>query len=502
MDLIGLPGRGLLALLILALLGLVWLAFLALPWFVLLITALRRRERAAAARRAAIPAMLGSLAMLSILFLISFDQPDWSLRLLGAAVLLAIVCSVWCAARARQDGRPRAFLDLPPAFSIASWLLLAALLAGLLFLNHMRPVWVEDRGVRGLGYGQRRHFTLSPDGKELLTCETPRAEARIYDLSSGKVLGAVGMHDRPVVWAEYSPDGQRVVTASEDHTARVWERQDGKAVYLFDRHCKAALTASFSPDGLRIVSVGPGDPCYVWEAASGKLLFELGTGKDGFRLARFSPRGDVIATGTPSQACLWDARTGQQVRQIQLTPAHRAYVDDPSVVHLAFSPDGTRLLAAWDDIGGDNGWGMWDVESGQELTRIPRPQVCGMPPVDYSPDGSLIVAVAPDGRMALWDARSFELLDELPLDRSLYGHSVRFLPCGRRLLVSDNMRLYVLVRQREAGPRGLLPYAIPAALIGAAFMISALYDAWRFPRAMPGVAVGKAAESATDHPAG
>ena len=37
-------------------------------------------------------------------------------------------------------------------------------------------------------------------------------------------------HDSYVYSAQFSPDGQRVVTASDDKTARVWDAATGKAL--------------------------------------------------------------------------------------------------------------------------------------------------------------------------------------------------------------------------------------------------------------------------------
>ena len=43
-------------------------------------------------------------------------------------------------------------------------------------------------------------------------------------------------HNGPVTSAAYSPDGQRIVTASIDAIAKVWEAQTGQELMTFKGH--------------------------------------------------------------------------------------------------------------------------------------------------------------------------------------------------------------------------------------------------------------------------
>ena len=47
--------------------------------------------------------------------------------------------------------------------------------------------------------------------------------ARVWDAATGKALSEPMKHDAAVFSAQFSPDGQRVVTASSAKTARVWD---------------------------------------------------------------------------------------------------------------------------------------------------------------------------------------------------------------------------------------------------------------------------------------
>ena len=65
-------------------------------------------------------------------------------------------------------------------------------------------------------------------------------------------------HLDPVDYVIFSPDGQRIVTGSDDQTARVWEAASGQELLTLKGHSSRILCVAFSPDGQRIVT-GSGD---------------------------------------------------------------------------------------------------------------------------------------------------------------------------------------------------------------------------------------------------
>jgi WD40 repeat protein len=52
----------------------------------------------------------------------------------------------------------------------------------------------------------------------------------------------------------FSPDGQRIVTASADKTARLWNAANGQLLAKLEGHTARVNRAVFSPDGQRIVT--------------------------------------------------------------------------------------------------------------------------------------------------------------------------------------------------------------------------------------------------------
>jgi WD40 repeat protein len=72
---------------------------------------------------------------------------------------------------------------------------------------------------------------------------TPTVEAQA---ESGKLLATFKGHTGGVNSAVFSPDGRRVLTASEDK-ARLWEAESGKLLAAFKGYY--VNSAVFSPDG-------------------------------------------------------------------------------------------------------------------------------------------------------------------------------------------------------------------------------------------------------------
>jgi len=81
-------------------------------------------------------------------------------------------------------------------------------------------------------------------------------------------------HNKGVFSAQFSPDGQRVVTASLDGTARRWDAASGKPLGEPMKHEAEVWSAQFSPDGQRVVTASADHTARLWDAASGKAIGE------------------------------------------------------------------------------------------------------------------------------------------------------------------------------------------------------------------------------------
>ena len=96
----------------------------------------------------------------------------------------------------------------------------------------------------------------------------------MWEAASGRELLTLTGHSDWIISVAFSPDGQRIVTASEDQTAKVWDAASGTNLLTLRGHTSEIMSVAFSPDGQRIVTGSSDKTAKVWDAASGKELHQ------------------------------------------------------------------------------------------------------------------------------------------------------------------------------------------------------------------------------------
>ena len=149
--------------------------------------------------------------------------------------------------------------------------------------------------------------------RETASLPRPKTAASIWNAKTGKLLNTVN-HEW-VLSAAFSPDGSRIVTASEDKTARIWDAKTGELILQVARIRDQVNFAEFSrPDGARIVTASSDKKARIWNANTGELLKELDGHDSSLRGAAFSPDGARVVTASDDNtARVWNAGTGEVI---------------------------------------------------------------------------------------------------------------------------------------------------------------------------------------------
>jgi len=247
--------------------------------------------------------------------------------------------------------------------------------------------WVTFVGHRS----SVRKAAFSPDGTRVVTASDDHT-ARVWEVSTGRPVTPPLPH-RGVVWAAaFSPDGTRVVTASDDQTARVWDAVTGAPATPPLEHQGEVWTAVFSPDGTQVVTAGADHTARLWDATAGNPVAPLLEHQDTVCTAAFSPDGTRVVTASDDHtARVWEVSTGRPV-----TPPLR---HQGGVRMAAFSADGLRVVTASDDHTAR----VWEVSTGRPVTSPLEHQrdVLG---AAFCADGTRVVTASLDKTARVWDA--------------------------------------------------------------------------------------------------
>jgi WD40 repeat protein len=144
-------------------------------------------------------------------------------------------------------------------------------------------VWNAANGafVRTLPHADKvAHVAFSPNSRYLVTCcESPgtlfERYAQIWQVATGKPQGVKLRHGEGVLYADFSPDSRRVVTASDDNTAAIWDVLTGNLLLPPLQHPFALTEARFSANGRWIVTACLNNEIgcsRVWDAQTGEPL--------------------------------------------------------------------------------------------------------------------------------------------------------------------------------------------------------------------------------------
>lgn len=273
--------------------------------------------------------------------------------------------------------------------------------------DHVARIWNmltrEEIAKVGDKEGALTCAILSPDGSRVVTASNA-GTIRIFGVNDGKSIFKMKGHSESVTRAIFSPDARFVAAASSDTTASIWDAQTGKLLRKLEGHSAPIQWISYSFDGESVVTASEDGTARIWNAATGEVRFVL-RGHSGWTMqAEFSRDGTKVAVRAWGPSRVWNAKTGEPISQLSGFSNLAA--------SIAFSHDGTQVLMA----GMDGQVFVYDADTGRILLTLNGHQHRVNSAV-FSPDGSMIITASDDRTVIIWDAKTGARIGDL------IGHS-------------------------------------------------------------------------------
>jgi len=270
----------------------------------------------------------------------------------------------------------------------------------------------------------------------------------VWDTKTGSLLaGPFKGHSDSVTAVCFARGGLNIISCSLDRTIRLWDSSSGHCL-IVQSLSHAAQTLVVSRDGKHVVSGGEGGTVQIRDADTLETVRELSKGhKDSVTCVAFSPNNKHVASvsGSHRTVHLWDAETGQFIRQLK---EHTL-----GVTSVVFLEDNKHVVSG----SHDSTIIVYDIATGKMVGEPLKGHTAAVVALTASPDGRLIASASWDRTIRFWSTTTREAVG-----RPLYGHaewvrSISFSPDSARLVSGGDDRVIRMWNVAEGPPYTSLP---------------------------------------------
>ncbi|KAH6989847.1 hypothetical protein EDB80DRAFT_587431, partial [Ilyonectria destructans] len=270
------------------------------------------------------------------------------------------------------------------------------------------------------GHSNKVHsVAFSPDSQRLASASYDKT-VKVWNAATGHCQATLEGHSSGVMSVAFSPSGERLASASYNKTVKIWNITTGHCQTTLEGHSHTIRSVAFSTDSQHLASASDDKTVKVWDAATGHCQATLEGHSNWVQSVAFSPDGQrLISASLDKTVKVWNAATDHCQATLE---GHSS-----GVMSVAFSPSGERLASA----SYDKTVKIWNITTGHCQTTL-EGHSHTIQSVAFSPDSQRLASASDDKTVKIWDATTGHCQATLHVGRRLY--TVRFDATGARLL--------------------------------------------------------------------
>ena len=223
------------------------------------------------------------------------------------------------------------------------------------------------------------------------------------------IIKKLKYHKDKVLTVEYSPNGECLISGSEDKTMKLYNILTNEVIINIEAHYAGVKNVGFFNNGNKLISAGD-KSIKIWnlEGIQEKILL----GHHSYILSfDVSPNNIYLASGSYEKYFrLWDINKGKEINSVK---GH-----DKSVVTVSISPD-NKLIASGSM---DHTIKIWELET-QQLIHTFEGHTGNILCLKFSNSGDFLLSASIDKKLTLWDIKNKSFII------SYVGHDKGILSC-------------------------------------------------------------------------
>jgi len=247
-------------------------------------------------------------------------------------------------------------------------------------------------------------------------------------------------HTADINDAQFSHDGKRVVTCSNDKIVKIWDAQSGKLLANLKGHSEKISTSKFSPNDKFIVSQSTLGEGILWDANTGKLMANLINDISSFiEYIEFDKEGNLLyVIYTDLKIRVWNTVTAKIIKEYNY-PSYspKTGISDSTYPRVLLHPNGRHFITT-----GGGTARLWDINTGKPLasTNFKNGLFTKDNEAEYSKDGSKILSFSLGNKIISIFNEAGNSIDSLNIKEQI--KSAQFSPNGQLVFCTNNLNQF------------------------------------------------------------